>query len=128
MHALFLTDYRLPVSIGIHPHERAAPQTIRIDITLLVEHEITGDSIDAVVDYDFLRDEIAALAARGHFETQEALCAAILSLCRNHGGPVGARVSTQKPDIYPDAAGVGCRMLWLDTCVDRASATLLMAG
>mgnify|MGYP001168114670 CR=1 FL=1 len=128
LHALFLTDYRLPVSIGILSHERAAPQTIRVDITLLVDREIAGDSITGVVDYDFLREGIAALAGRGHFETQEALCAAILALCRGHGGPVGARVSTQKPDVYPDAAGVGCRMLWLDPAVDRTSGALLMAG
>lgn len=128
LHALFLDDYRLPVSIGIHPHERAAPQTIRIDITLLVDRTIAGDAIEAVVDYDFLREGIAALAARGHYETQEALCGDILALCRAHGGPVGAIVATCKPDVYPDAAGVGCRMLWLGPGVDPARAALLLGG
>lgn len=126
LHALFLTDYRLPVSIGIHPQERTAPQIIRVDITLLVDRAIAGDAIEAVVDYDFLRDGIAALAGRGHYETQEALCGDILALCRDHGGPAGAMVATQKPDVYPDAAGVGCRMLWLDPGVDAARAALLL--
>ena len=39
------------------------------------------DRIDAVVDYDFLREGIHALAAARHFELQEMLCERIAALC-----------------------------------------------
>lgn len=127
LHALFLRDYRLPVSIGIHPHERAGAQQLRIDIALLVDRAVARDDIADVVDYDFLRHAVAALTAARHFETQEALAGAILALCRDRGDLAGVRVATEKPDIYPDAAGVGCRMLWLRDDVDPARAALLIA-
>lgn len=127
LYALFLRDHRLPVSIGVHAAERAAAQTLRIDITLLVDQPPPADSIDQVVDYDFLRTGIAALAAHRHYETQEAFCAAVLALCRDRAVLAGARVATEKPDIYPDAAGVGCRMLWLAPHIEPAQAALLLA-
>lgn len=109
-YSIFLRDYALPVSIGIHDFERAEPQTILINVGLVLRRGAASESIDSVVDYDFLRLGIQKIVAERHIELQETLCEAILDLCMNNPAIHAVRVSTEKPDVYPDCKGVGCRM------------------
>lgn len=125
---LFLRGFELAVSIGIYEQERAAPQPLRIDVALAITRPATDDAIDATLDYDFLRTEIAALAAARHYDLQETLCADILALCRAQAGVTGALARTAKTSIYPDAEAVGCQMIWLaDTSQTHISAQLSCA-
>jgi len=102
---IFLRDFRLEVSIGIHSFERARPQAVLVNVDLLLDPARVpqADDIAEVLDYDFLRDGIRALAVARHFDLQETLCEAILDLCLARGEVIEARVSTEKPDVYPDA-------------------------
>ena len=64
-------------------------------------------SLDEVVDYDFIRAIVHARIAQGHINLQETLCDDILNRLLEHTGVMAARVSTRKPDVYPDCEAVG---------------------
>ena len=101
---LFIRDFRLQVSIGIHDFEKEGPQTVvvNVDLVLAPADKAHNDRIANVLNYDVVHDAIAALAGSRHFNLQETLVEAILELCLSQPGVVEARVSTEKPDVYKD--------------------------
>ena len=101
---IFIRDFRLQVSIGIHDFEKEGPQTVvvNVDLHLAPSGKAHGDRIANVLNYDLVHDGIVALAKSRHFNLQETLVEAILDLCLAQPGVVEARVSTEKPDVYPD--------------------------
>jgi dihydroneopterin aldolase len=101
---LFFRDFRLSVSIGIHDFEQKAPQTVvlNVDLVLAPADKPHGDRIANVLNYDVVHDGIVALAKARHFNLQETLVDAILDLCLAQPGVIEARVSTVKPDVYGD--------------------------
>jgi len=111
-YAMRLEGLELNARLGIHPQEREGPQRVDVSVTLYCDYGVTcpGDRIDAVVDYDFLRDQIVTLADSRHFELQESLCDAIAALALADPRVVGVKVSSMKLDIYPDAR-IGCEIL-----------------
>ena len=60
-----------------------------------------------MLDYDFIRRSVAERVARGHIQLQETLVDDMLALMLAHPDVRAARVSTCKPDVYPDCAAVG---------------------
>jgi len=60
-----------------------------------------------MLDYDFMRRTIAEYVAGGHIHLQETLCDAVLARMLAHPKVKAARVSTEKPDVYPDCDAVG---------------------
>jgi dihydroneopterin aldolase len=111
---IVLDRYRLDVSIGIHDFERAKPQPVAVSIAVAFRRRKQyQDKIAEVIDYDFLRSEIAALVHGRHINLQETLCEAILEICRK-GGAKGAIVRSEKTNVYPDTQSVGCEMSWFD--------------
>lgn len=107
-----LEGYRVQVSIGIHPFERERPQTIVVDVELFVRSlpSAERDDIADTLDYDFLRDRIAALARSRHFNLQETLLQGIMAICLEPEEVLGATVRTAKPDVYPDCASIGYKL------------------
>lgn len=101
----------LPMRIGIHAAEREGPQRVALSVWLHVDYGAVAlaDSIDAVVDYDFLRREILALAASRHFDLQETLVEQVAALAFADARVRRVRVRSMKTDIYPDAA-IGCEI------------------
>ena len=101
---IFMRDFRLQVSIGIHDFERNGPQTVVVNVDLLLgpADKAHGDRIAKVLNYDTVHDGIVALAKSRHFNLQETLVDAILELCLTQPGVIEARVSTEKPDVYVD--------------------------
>jgi dihydroneopterin aldolase len=111
---LFLRGFEVPVQIGIHDFEKLGPQRIIFDVDLYVPLEATtptSDQISEVVDYDFVRQVILQRIARGPIGLQETLCDDVLDALLAHPGLVAARVSTRKPDVYPDCDAVGVEVL-----------------
>jgi dihydroneopterin aldolase len=106
---ILLEDFRIPVSIGIHDFERDAPQIVIINVVLELapNWRDPGDKIEHALDYDFLRGGIAALVKNRHFNLQETLCQEILDFCLKRPGLRRVRVSTRKPDVYPDCKSIG---------------------
>ena len=111
---IFLRDYEIIASIGIHEFERQNPQRIIVDVSLDLANDMPPDTaedrIETVLDYDFLRDRIREIVEGRHFNLQETLCAEILTTCLQPNEVLAARVSTRKPDVYPDCDSVGVEM------------------
>ena len=106
---IVLQDYELALDIGFHDFEIGQPQRLFVTVEVWLD-ETSFASVDdaaAAWDYDFLRTEIAALAAARRYNLQETLARAIYDLVAARRGVTALRVSTRKPDIYPDCAGVG---------------------
>jgi dihydroneopterin aldolase len=107
-----LEGLEVVMGLGIHPGELAAPQRVVLSVWMDVEYPAppSEDRIEAVLDYDFIRDGIQALAATRRFALQETLCEAVATLCLCDARVSEVRVRSMKPDIYPDAA-VGCEIV-----------------
>jgi 7,8-dihydroneopterin aldolase/epimerase/oxygenase len=113
---LFLSDYEVKINIGVHDFEKLAAQRVIINVDLYVPMALStpqADELHEVVDYDFIRSSILARVARGHIQLQETLADDVLALMLAHPRVRGARVSTAKPDVYPDCAAVGCEVFGL---------------
>ena len=110
---LFLRDYEVRMNIGVHDFEKRGEQRVLINVELYVPLAVstpTRDELDEVLDYDFIRRSIVARLARGHVHLQETLCDDVLAMMLAHPKVRAARVSTEKPDVYPDCDAVGCEV------------------
>lgn len=107
---LFLRDYEVLINIGVHEFEKKGEQRILINVDLfipLAESTPKADLLEEVVDYDFIRSTIARRMAQGHIHLQETLCDDVVAAMLAHPKVRAARVSTEKPDVYPDCDAVG---------------------
>ncbi len=107
---LFLHNYEVWVNIGVHDFEKKAEQRIVINIDLYVPLALstpTQDDLDEVLDYDFIRSTIAKRVSKGHIHLQETLCDEVAAVLLAHPKVQAVRVSTEKPDVYPDCDAVG---------------------
>jgi dihydroneopterin aldolase len=107
---LFLRDHVVDISIGAHDFEKVAPQRVVFNVELYVPYARSTPSTDRlheVVDYDYVREVIARRVQQGHVELQETLCDDLATTLLQHPGVQAVRLSTCKPDVYPDCAGVG---------------------
>jgi dihydroneopterin aldolase len=107
---LFLRDSEIHINIGVHDFEKKAEQRVILNVDLYVPLSMSTpskDALDEVVDYDFMRETIKALSSHGHIQLQETFCDDILTAMLLHPKVIAARVSTAKPDVYPDCHSVG---------------------
>lgn len=106
---IVLEDYCITVDIGFHDFEVGNPQRLMITVEVWLEEEAfaSDDDVASAWNYDFLRHEIAELAAARRYNLQETLARHIYELVAARRGVAALRVSVRKPDIYPDCAGVG---------------------
>ena len=107
---LFLRNYEVWINIGVHDFEKRGEQRVLINVDLYVALSETTperDQLDEVVDYDVMRRSIAERVSRGHIHLQETLCDDVAALMLAHPRVRAVRVSTEKPDVYPDCESVG---------------------
>ena len=107
---LFLSNYEVYINIGVHDFEKKAEQRVILNVDLYVPLAMntpTNDQLHEVVDYDFMRETIKSLASQGHIHLQETFCDDIIKAMLAHPKVLAARVSTAKPDVYPDCQSVG---------------------
>ena len=111
-YATRLDGLEVMIGLGIHPHELAAPQRVRVSVEMTVAYHapVSADRIEEVLDYDFVREGVLALARDRRFALQETLCDAVAALCLADRRVEQVRVRTEKPDVYPDAS-VGCEVV-----------------
>jgi dihydroneopterin aldolase len=110
---LFLRDYEVNINIGVHDFEKRGEQRVLINVELYVPLSLStpqADELHEVLDYDFMRRSIAQRVSQGHIHLQETLCDDVLALMLAHPKVRAARVSSEKPDVYPDCDAVGCEV------------------
>jgi dihydroneopterin aldolase len=113
---LFLRDFEVCINIGVHDFEKSAEQRVLINVDLYIPLALSTphkDSLDEVVDYDFMRRSIVERVTRGHIHLQETLCDDLLALMLAHPSVRAVRISTEKPDVYLDCESVGCEVFAL---------------
>lgn len=107
---LFLRNYEVMINIGVYEFEKKGEQRLLINVDLYIPLALsspTHDQLEEVVDYDFIRNTIAQRMSHGHVQLQETLCDDIVREMLAHPSVRAVRVSTMKPDVYPDCEGVG---------------------
>ena len=107
---LFLRRHEVWVQIGVHDFEKSGPQRVWIDVDLYVPYARStprADHIEEVVDYDFVRAVVAERIRQGPVELQETLCDDLVQRLLLHPDVQAVRLSTSKPDVYPDCEAVG---------------------
>ena len=113
---VFLRDFVLSASIGVHPREHTAPQRVRINVDLAVEDDgarpmsrggVGADDLSRVVDYEKVADQVRAIVDAGHVRLVETLAERIPEVCLLDAKVKSARIRVEKLDILAGAASVG---------------------
>ncbi len=112
LRVVFVKDLELQARLGVHPHEKAAPQRVLIGVELAVEDEaapdrVGRDDIARVVDYAGVVTAARAVAAAGHTLLVETLAERIAQAVLHDPRVNRVRVKVEKPDAFHDAATVG---------------------
>jgi dihydroneopterin aldolase len=106
---IILDALEVKVDIGFHDFELGAPQRLLVTIEVWLEDRTAPaeDHPDQAWNYDFLRQQVEELAAARRYNLQETLAHAIFERIAAFRGVAAVRVRTSKPDVYPEAHGVG---------------------
>ena len=110
---VFIRDLMLPCNIGVHRHEKGAPQRVRINLDLAVRDGDApiNDTIGNVVCYEDIADGVRAIVGGGHINLVETLAERLASFCLQNRRVEAVRVRVEKLDVFPDAASVGTEIL-----------------
>jgi dihydroneopterin aldolase len=119
---ILLESLEVRTDIGFHDFEVGAPQRLLVTIELWLEDTTppADDDPQRAWNYDFLRTEVEEIAGSRRFNLQETLAHAVFERLAAFRGVRALRVRTSKPDVYPDAHGVGVEVAsfegqWPDT-------------
>jgi 7,8-dihydroneopterin aldolase/epimerase/oxygenase len=106
---IVLDSLDVQADIGFHDFEVGAPQRLLVTVEIWLEDVAAPSADDPALawNYDFLRAEVQEIAAARRYNLQETLAHAIFDRLAAFRGVRALRVRTSKPDIYPEAQGVG---------------------
>jgi dihydroneopterin aldolase len=106
---ILLDSLEVQTDIGFHDFEIGTPQRLLVTVEVWLDNlpPSDGDDPAGAWDYDHVRNLVRELAAKRRYNLQEALAGAIYQQVASMHGVKALRVATSKPDIYPDARGVG---------------------
>lgn len=106
---ILLEALEVQVDIGFHEFEVGTPQRLLVTVEIWLDDTAAPHDDDPVRawNYDFLRAEVEELAGARRYNLQETLAHAIFERIAAFRGVKALRVRTSKPDIYPEAHGVG---------------------
>lgn len=102
-----LKDLRVECIVGIYPHERAATQTVLLDIEVDYDFAVpaASDAIADAVDYDRIAAGVTALLQEGRFQLIETMAErAAALLLRTIPQASAVRLEVRKPAAVPAAA------------------------
>jgi 7,8-dihydroneopterin aldolase/epimerase/oxygenase len=109
---IFLDSLDVMADIGFHDFEIGVPQRLLVTVEIWLDHIPPADCDDPAFawDYDFLREQVEELAKARRYNLQESLAHAIYDRVASLRGVAALRVVTAKPDVYPEARGVGVEL------------------
>jgi dihydroneopterin aldolase len=106
---IHLDSLAVMTDIGFHDFEVGSPQRLLISVEVWLD-EVAAPDGDLAVNawnYDHLRLEIERIASSRRFNLQETVAREIYEWIAARAGVRALRVGTSKPDVYPNAKGVG---------------------
>jgi dihydroneopterin aldolase len=113
---MFIRDLVLNASIGVHAHEHAARQRVRINLDMVIDDQpaanmsraaVGRDDLARVVDYEAIVNRVRAIVLAGHVQLVETLAERLAEACLADARVVSAVVRVEKLDVFPDAAAAG---------------------
>lgn len=107
---LFLRNYEVLINIGVLESEKKNEQRLLINVDIFIPFIFSSpkeDLLEEVVDYDFIRNTITLCVTKKHINLQETLCDSIVTTILQHKKVFAVRVSTEKPDVYPNCDSIG---------------------
>ena len=106
---ILLEGFDVQADIGFHDFEVGTPQRLLVTVEIWLDDcsPPEGDDPALAWDYDFLRAQVQEIASARRFNLQETLAHAIFERIGGFRGVRALRVRTSKPDVYPEAHGVG---------------------
>jgi dihydroneopterin aldolase len=106
---ILLDSLAVQADIGFHEFEVGAPQRLLVTAEIWLEDAAVppDDDPQQAWNYDFLRTEVEEIASARRYNLQETLAHAIFDRIAAFRGVRAVRVRTSKPDVYPEAHGVG---------------------
>ena len=106
---ILLDALAVQADIGFHDFEVGAPQRLLVTIEIWLDDPTmpADDDPARAWNYDFLRAEVEEIASARRYNLQETLAHAIFERIAAFHGVKDLRLRTSKPDVYPDAHGVG---------------------
>jgi dihydroneopterin aldolase len=106
---IVIRDMELGFRIGVHAHEKLAPQRVRLNVEIEVRPGpvYRQDDIEQVLSYEYVLNGIKAMALGEHIQLVETLAERVAALCLADPRALRARVRVEKLEVEPSAAGVG---------------------
>jgi dihydroneopterin aldolase len=106
---ILLESLAVQADIGFHDFEVGSPQRLLVTVEIWLSDLGVPQEDDPARawNYDFLRTEVEEIAASRRFNLQETLAHEIFDRISAFRGVKALRVRTSKPDVYPEAHGVG---------------------
>ena len=109
--SLFMEGVVRQVDVGIHPHEIGSPQRVRFDIHVILEDaQAVGDSIDEVLDYEYLVASLDRALGMGRPALLETLATRIIDEVIAPSEVAAASVSATKLDALFEEGRLGCTL------------------
>lgn len=106
---VFIRGLVLNLSVGIYDHERAALQRVVVNVKLEVgsNQGKSLDSIDEVVSYEAITNQIRQIAATKHYDLLEEIAEVIVKKISEDNRIKSILLSLDKPDIIAGTETVG---------------------
>lgn len=106
---IILEDLDVRADIGFHDFEIGTPQRLLVTVEIWLKDlsAPVDDDPERAWNYDFLRTEVQEIADLRRYNLQETLAHAIFDRVAAFHGVTALRVRLSKPDVYPEAHGVG---------------------
>ncbi|MEO7504000.1 MAG: dihydroneopterin aldolase [Sphingomicrobium sp.] len=107
---IVIESLEVMADIGFHEFERGIPQRLHLTIELWIdgiERAPEADEQAQAWDYDHVVGEVRRLSTERRFNLQETLVHAIFERLSAMHLVKALRIRSMKPDVYPDARGVG---------------------
>ena len=106
---ILIDSLEVMTDIGFHDFEVGTPQRLLVSVELWCDEldAPPGDDPARAWDYDVVVRQVRSLAAARRYNLQETLVHTIFERLAALSGVAALRITSVKPDIYPDARGVG---------------------
>ena len=109
---LFLEDIVKDVDIGVHDFEIGNPQKVRFDIYVMISdiQNPNNDTLDEVLNYEYLIDSLKGVLSLGRFSLLETLANRLLEEVSAPTSVKAASVVITKLEILDGDGRLGCSM------------------
>lgn len=110
LNTLFIEDYQIEMSIGIHDHEKQAPQKVSVSVELdyiLSVDSVDTDLIDNVPSYSDIVSAIRNIGLSKHYNLVETLAETLAQTLLTFKNARAVRVKIAK-FAYREAKACGC--------------------